>query len=596
MRQRLGAASALSPPCIGWVIVVYWVLSAFVIPRSALSQARSSGPARWWERSSPDETATGASGRVARPNDAAPASVDRYRSADAAPLASDIKPAEDVLPYALRPRPSYAWRWKQLLVAPREGGRLTALAVDPQNANRIFVGTEAHRLLRSTDGGVTWDAIDLSPFTRAARDFHPQSPNPLSSTAADSGGFSVFVDPPFREHPAYRVVVPGNVGLEGLWSFDRRGDLTRALGGRSERPQDLPRVARRIGAIRLPGGVPQGGAVQYMRPLNVVPSATPAVRTLEDAVQTHPVEPVRQIVFCPGTTYGVFVVTKRELLGSRDDGDTWVRLLRLPGTIAVHQVVCGSRRPDDMVVVTSFGPFLSFDGGISWDQDLSGWPGRNATAAAFDPTPGREHDVFLATGADLFVGDPRSREGLEWIYPDFNNTETLPWTRINSIGLTKTGYVWLATDDGVRLSRDRGQNWNLVSGGLFNRQLIAKIKTGRHELDGGRVVALVLDCSSDRVGSANLFYFSPWYSRWVPRCRGSLAYASDDQGQIVVSVLRWPYAGTCCATSCPHPVGRPAGPIGGSSRRVSYGPPPTLLPRPAAVRTLRSKAGRGSVL
>ena len=219
----------------------------------------------------------------------------------------------------------------------------------------------------------------------------------------------------------------------------------------------------------------------------------------------------------PGAAYPLMVASQQELLGSQDDGLTWVRLLRLPGIIQVNHIACGKQDSRLVVAATTFGPFLSFDGGVTWNQDLSGWPGRDATAATFDPRPGHAGEVLIATGADLFMGDPRSREGLEWVYPDFNNSATLPWQRINYVSMTADGVVWLATDDGLRVSRDGGDNWQTVSRGLLSRQKMELMAVGKSELNTERVAAVARDCRA--------------YFRGRPQCRGSLVYATDDGGQ-----------------------------------------------------------------
>ena len=57
----------------------------------------------------------------------------------------------------------------QILAAPRIGDRLSALAIDPSNPDHIYVGTEEGTVVRSTDGGITWQESQLSPFNVLAR-------------------------------------------------------------------------------------------------------------------------------------------------------------------------------------------------------------------------------------------------------------------------------------------------------------------------------------------------------------------------------------------------------------------------------------------
>ena len=443
----------------------------------------------------------------------------------AAPRAAEDPPSE-LTPYGLRQRPNYAWRWRQILSPHRIGGKITTLAVDERNPNRIFVGTEEYRFLRSLDGGVTWDEIDLSPFTLAADEHRLTSPGLPRLGEIVPMGFFLFVDPPYREDPANRLRVEGNIGNETFWNFGH-GAIWRGFNGpRDHGPGPYERRGRRVGGAPLPpahgsdggaGVAGQGGAVEFIRPTNVVVTARAPEVLLDDAIRPKDIYNIVRIRFCPGAAYPLMIASRRELLGSTDDGHTWVRLLRLPGVIQVNHIACGEQDSRLVIAATTFGPFLSFDGGITWSQDLSGWPGRDATAATFDPRPGHAGEVLVATGADLFMGDPRSREGLEWVYPDFNNSATLPWQRINYVSMTPDGVVWLATDDGVRVSRDGGNNWQTVSRGLLSRQKMELMEVGVSEIGTERVAAVARDCRA--------------FFRGRPQCRGSLVYATDDGGQ-----------------------------------------------------------------
>ncbi len=426
--------------------------------------------------------------------------------------------ANQVAPYALQRRPEYAWKWQQVLSSPRIGGRLTAVAVDPRNPNRIYVGTEEYTLLRSTDGGVTWREIELDPFVRSARDLRPETPGLPQLGEVLPNGFDIFVDPPYRENPANRISVPGNIGLDTFFEFGRdhvnfgpqnlrsNQHAAAATGGESS-----AYFRRNYGAIRLPNfGVGTEGSIGNIRPLVTVGSAGAPQALLDDAIRPQEAFAVRRIALCPAAVYPLMIATQNELLGSQDDGLTWVRLLRLPGTIQMNHIGCGEQDPNLLIAATSFGPYISNDGGITFDQDLSGWPGRDATAAAFDPRPGFVGMVHVATGSDLFSGDPRSREGLRWAYPDFNDSSTAPWERINWIEPTLQGEVWLATADG-------GRNWETVSRLLLARQKIEMLRVGSNELGGQRVAVVLRDCTGQYQG--------------VPLCRRSMVYASDDNGQ-----------------------------------------------------------------
>src|SRR5690349_16223574 len=106
-------------------------------------------------------------------------------------------PTKAAPPAAPEPPPSPGWAglgrstWRQILMAPRVTGNLRAVAVDPSDPKNVFVGTEEGTIIHSTNGGVTWDEIELSPFTL-------ESPSPGVGMGGDDysaigpfGGFNV---------------------------------------------------------------------------------------------------------------------------------------------------------------------------------------------------------------------------------------------------------------------------------------------------------------------------------------------------------------------------------------------------------------------
>ncbi|MEM9192589.1 MAG: hypothetical protein AAGF12_25665, partial [Myxococcota bacterium] len=492
-------------------LAIWMVAATFVSSASAQR--------RWWERPQPPPGE----------QDAPEESPSPEGEDDTPPSRADPEP--DVDPSELSPdgtglieRPTYVWRWQQILASPRIGARLTSLAIDPQNPNRIYVGTEAYTILRSVDGGITWRELELSPFNFVARRLRERSLALPRLGEVLPNGFSIFVDPPYRASPANRIESQGNIGFETFFNFRSRG----SVGGVRFQPLnpaagdiDGGNFGRSIGQTRPPGlesnegASREEGSIGYIRPLVTVSSPRAPAQLLDDAVREKPISEVIRIAVCPGATFPLMVATLNEILGSMDDGLTWVRLLRLPGRVTMRHIVCDPSNPDLVVAMSSFGAFLSYDGGASFDQDMSGWPGRGGRGAAFDPRPGRSGFVHLAVGTGVFSGDPRSDSGLSWVYPDFNNSSTAPWTTVNWVE-TAGAEVWVGTNDGLRLSEDGGQNWESVSRLLLSRQRIEQVTVGVNEIATRRVGVIVREC-----------YIN---SRRRPVCRRSLVYGSDDNG------------------------------------------------------------------
>ena len=313
----------------------------------------------------------------------------------------------------------------------------------------------------------------------------------------------VALAPPFRGVPE---TIPHLWSMAGQpYGFDSarlfEGDFLSRAGDDATDPEAFGGPGERAGAV------PEYG-------YTYVPIARGVNTTLLfDATRMRWAWAVRRIAICPNAPFPLLVATETELLGSNDEGLTYVRLMRLPGRIGVERVECSSAFPSHVLLTTSFGLFLSTDGGLSWDQDLSGWPGRAAKPAAFGPrTAGGNETVMVGVGHILFAGDPDSDQGLEFVYPDFNNSSTAPWQQINWIA-RDGDEIWLATSDGLRLSRDGGGNWETAARTLFSRHVLEQVEIGTNELGGKRIAVMARECPQPRAA-----------------CRRTRIYASDDGG------------------------------------------------------------------
>ncbi len=369
------------------------------------------------------------------------------------------------------PRPVAAPHWKQVMAVPRLSGRSTALAVDPADADHVVVGTEEGTVLVTDDGGVTWREAEIDPFVFQARQARSRVPGLPRLGERLPLGFTFFTDPPYRARPPDRVLVP----MHNLF-FSVSPDFI-SVGA-------TPKVGR-------------------------APATLLRDAVSEDRVHTVP---ARNFAFCPGAAYPLLMTTSREVLGSPDGGLSWVRLMRLPGRVVVYWLACSRRRRGLMVLGTAFGLFVSADGGLSWDQESSGWPGRPAQAVAFaEDEQGRER-ALAGVGYILFAGGLGG--GLQRVYPDFRDTSTAPWKAIRWIEAAPSGSVWLGTDDGLRVASRLGAPWRVVGRGLFDRHEVRQVVAGANEQGRERIAVLVRDCSAG-----------------ARRCRGTRLYASDDGGR-----------------------------------------------------------------
>lgn len=363
-----------------------------------------------------------------------------------------------------------AWSWRQILASPRIGGRLTAVAVDSKDPDRIFVGTEEGTLVRSIDGGVTWDERTLTPFLVQGRSVGgPRIARPAVDDQTSSN-FGLFGDPPDRFY-ADETAAPFNENLA---------------------------------YTLLLGGIYASGPAPFIGTGNLESSL------LSDVIESRREEtlPVNSIAVCAGFEFPLLVATTRELYGSGDDGLTSIRLFFVQGEAEITRVICSPFRKDEIAVATTTNVYRSVDGGLSFNA-INSEGGSTAIAFAREPTHGVEI-LYSAEGETLSAGDPESTFGLQYLYPpEDEDPETSPWEKINWIEATRGGEVWLATDDGVRVSRGYGEKFRVVERGLFSRQVIKQVLVD----EGERVAVMMRD---GRTGKDQIYSSDDEGITWHP--------------------------------------------------------------------------------
>ncbi len=367
------------------------------------------------------------------------------------------------------------WRWHQILSVPRIGSRLRTITVDKEDPRRIFVGTEEGTLLRSMDAGVTWIETEVRPFVMYERSLGLKSPGLPKLGGTTKNNFRVYVDPPWQTF-THRIPIPSVAN-----PFPVKPDFFFAgfLASSPKAPSTfLSNVVRSRSKYTVP---------------------------------------VKRVALCPGGNYDVVVATWRDVFGSQDGGDTFVRLFSNPGKTGIYNLTCNPDNPNEIAVATGIGLFVSQDG-LTFDQDLEAWPGQRATAVSYGPTPGGGPSrLYSAAGSEMFAGQFGTEAGMKYIYPS-GDSSTAPWLPINWIATNKRGDVWLATDDGARFSPDHGMTWKTPARTLMSRQVAYQVELGENEDGGVRIVVMLNVEPMSLRGKA------------VSALHDSHVYASDDGG------------------------------------------------------------------
>ena len=185
------------------------------------------------------------------------------------------------------------------MLAPRITSSLRAVAVDPTDAQNVYVATEEGTLAHSTDGGVSWDEIELSPWL-------------IESATVSLGLYG-------DDYKAIDVFAGLNVS----------GYFAGANLNRQFQPTGRDGAGQGPGIVGPP---PMGLANLFVYPVRFAQNPEPLLGSLaqqelrdpNQALQRSsvgrggPRENVRDIAVCRGGNFGLLVASGARLFGSSD--------------------------------------------------------------------------------------------------------------------------------------------------------------------------------------------------------------------------------------------------------------------------------------
>jgi photosystem II stability/assembly factor-like uncharacterized protein len=326
------------------------------------------------------------------------------------------------------------------------GGDVTALAIDPRNADRILLGTSDGQIFRSTDGGEIWRRI--RPGIKAS-------------------GFMVTVILFDRERP--------NIIYAGVKAVTPQAEITR--GGNIFISEDDGETWRAFEGMR---GRAVRGLVQSTKDANVLVAAAldGIYRTLDRGQTWKRITPendpelrgFHSVAIDPRDVNIIFVGTNHLPWRTIDGGLIWNRagsketgMIDDSDIFAIH---IDEANPETILMSACSGIYRATDDSLQWTK-IQGIPYTSRRTHVIYQHPTRPDVIFAGT-----------TEGL-WLSTNHGKPDS--WVRVTSIRLVinavaihpdRPDRVFLGTEDhGVLVSNDGGETYDRSNAGFINRQV-----------------------------------------------------------------------------------------------------------------------------
>jgi photosystem II stability/assembly factor-like uncharacterized protein len=297
---------------------------------------------------------------------------------------------------------------------------VNSVAALPRRAGgALLLGTEGAGVLRSVDGGATWESSNEGFAEQLfSRVLFERSSNRLVVGVFGDRHHSGVLQAPRAEGPWARV----GPGLEG----------------------------RAVLAIGLAGNAIFAGTDDGIFRTTVPGAPWRRLPTVVSGADVHP----RVADLAPRPNGGLLAATDHGLLRSDDGGDTWT-LERLGSASSVLALAVSPNDPRVAVAATPLGTFRSHDGGATWE------PVSRALGApihSMSILPGNDDVLFAATTSGLLKS---TDQGHVWQ----RRGGGLPLSDVAGFVAHPDGRTLYASDyvhGGLYVSEDAGDSWRLL--------------------------------------------------------------------------------------------------------------------------------------
>ena len=326
---------------------------------------------------------------------------------------------------------------------------INSIAIDPTDHNQLYLATDRSGILKSRDGGLTFQALNEGFINRNIGGFVSEDALYLSSLYdGDFGGIFSSVDAGRSwKLNANQVALKGKnvislavspVNSRLLFAGTYEGLLRSDDGGLSWRP--------------VTGVLP--------RPTTAAKAARGKIVTVSTAARL-PETKIFDVRFSTAAANTVYVATAQGLFESSDNGTTWKKTSGLVSAGAVYKVVLHGSDPNWIIAQLSNRVYVSGDRAATWIEARVGESVIRINDLTFGEAPGR---ILAGTSHGLFESVDG---GKSWN----RGTSGLPMIPINQFNVSRKQpslmYSLSLAENQIYRSTDGGEHWaRFDDGGL----------------------------------------------------------------------------------------------------------------------------------
>ncbi|HEX5080684.1 MAG TPA: YCF48-related protein [Blastocatellia bacterium] len=344
------------------------------------------------------------------------------------------------------------------------GGDVTAMAIDPRNADDIWIGADDGHLFRSTDGGRVWKRL------KPGINFPGASITVILHDREKTGVIYVGMKPLFD------LAEGGNSG--GVYFSKDDGRTWSAVEG-------------------LRGHSVRGISQSANDPNALVVAARDGVYYTNDRCNTwNRITPVNNpdmtgfhsVAIDPRDAKVIYVGTHHLPWKTTDAGKTWKRAAsKERGMIDdsdIFSIYIDHSNPDTVMMSACSGIYCSLNASKTWTK-FQGIPFTSRRTQVIYQHPTRSNVIFAGTTEGLYVSTDGGK-------PNTWKRMTAPGVVINAVAIhpDRPDRIFLGVEDGgVLISEDGGGSYRPSNDGFINRQVRAVIAD---KAERGRVYAGVI--------------------------------------------------------------------------------------------------------